>query len=119
LNDTGVFDESYNISVAEMDFGAIVGVVQVRGCIHKDPRYRISDPLVLEAWPWLHNHEHAEGPVCWILEDAFRFTTPIPYRGQQGLFDVQAGIVAAGLSERWNRGDSGPPSGRRSCCESF
>jgi hypothetical protein len=92
LDDTGTFDEAYNIPLAAMQFGAIVGIVQVRGCIYK-PRYRFTDPLILEAWSWLQNHEHAEGPYCWILEDVRRFKNPIPYRGQQGLYDVAANIV--------------------------
>jgi len=98
LDETEKFDESYNIPLAEMDFGKIVGVVQLRGCIHLQRGGRF-DPLIIEAWPWLDDHEHAEGPVCFILEDAFRFSQPIPYRGLPGLFDIPAGIVAVGLSE--------------------
>jgi hypothetical protein len=87
------------IPLTEMDFGKIVGMVQLRGCLHKNLHSPIRDPVVLEAWPWLATHEHAEGRYCWILEDAFRFSQPVAYRGQQGLFDIPAGIVAAGLSE--------------------
>lgn len=102
LDDSGTFDESYNIPLASMQFGAILGVVQIQGCIHGPAMCRPCrdfDPWVLEAWPWLANHEHAEGPYCWILEDAYRFSTPIAFRGHLGLFDVPAGLVAVGLSE--------------------
>jgi hypothetical protein len=81
-----------------MDYGTIIGVVQVRGCIAFHPGKRL-DPVVLEAWPWLDGHVHCEGPFCWILEDAYRFAQPVAFRGMQGIFDVPAGLVAVGLSE--------------------
>ncbi|MGA2035791.1 MAG: ASCH domain-containing protein [Thermoguttaceae bacterium] len=87
-----------HIPLAEMVFGAVVGLVQLRGCIRWHGGIR-CDPLIVEAWPWLPTHEHAEGPYCWILEDIFRFSEPIPFRGQQGLFDVPAALVAIGLRE--------------------
>jgi ASCH domain len=34
----------------------------------------------------------AEGPRCWITEDP-RPIEPVPYRGQQGFFDVPADLV--------------------------
>ena len=90
--------QSYSPLPDRMDYGAIIGIVQVRGCIEFRRGKRL-DPLVLEAWPWLADHIHCEGPYCWILEDAFRFQEPVPYRGMQGIFDMPAGLVAAGLSE--------------------
>jgi hypothetical protein len=98
LDPTGTYDEHYGIFLTEMQFGFVVGVCQVRGCIHKNLRSPIRDRLVLEAWPWLADHEHAEGPYCWILEDARRFEHPIPLRGQPGLFDVPARVVEGVLS---------------------
>jgi hypothetical protein len=90
--------DNYGIGLAEMDFGAVVGVAQVRGCIAFHPGKRL-DPLVLEAWPWLDGHVHCEGPYCWILEDVFRFQSPVPFRGFQGIFHVPNDLVAAGLLE--------------------
>jgi hypothetical protein len=92
----GLRDETYEIPLADMDFGAIVGVAQLRACIHKN---FLLHPTVRKAWPWLPTHEHAEGPFCWILEHVFRFSAPIPYRGARGLFDIPAAVVAVGLSE--------------------
>lgn len=65
----------------DMPFGAVVGVVRVVACLDYEakwgPEYRA-----------LHNHEHANGPWCWVLEDVRRFRAPIPYRGSQGLWVV-------------------------------
>ena len=90
--------ESYSPLPEPMDFGAIVGVCQLRGCIRFRPLRKL-DPVILEAWPWLDGHPHCEGPYCWILEDVFPFQEPVPYRGMQGIFDVPAGLVATGLSQ--------------------
>jgi hypothetical protein len=90
--------DNYGILIDEMAFGAVVGVAQLRGCIRYRPLRKL-DPAVLEAWPWLENHEHCEGPYCWILEDVFRFPTIVPHRGMPGVFDVPAGLVATGLSQ--------------------
>jgi hypothetical protein len=98
LDDQKLFDEFYNIPLAQMQFGFIIGVAQLRGCIHWNRGIR-PYPVIMEAWPWLPNHEHTEGPFCWILEDAFRFSVPVPWRGFPGLFDVPSGQVAVGLSE--------------------
>jgi activating signal cointegrator 1 len=107
LDPEGKTDETYGIPLAEMQFGAVVGVVRVRRCIR--PRRGVSplsgeqrwrfDAAILAAWPWLARHEHVEGPYCFILEDAFRFSRPVPFKGRLGLFDVPANLVAAGLSE--------------------
>jgi activating signal cointegrator 1 len=95
----GLQDETYDIPLAEMDFGAIVGVCQVLGCVQVTPGLDAETRAALETWPWLATHEHTEGPWCWVLERAYRFSRPIPYRGQQGLFEVPAGVAALGLSE--------------------
>ena len=90
--------DNYGIPREAMAFGAVVGVAQLRGCI-RCRTARGFDSAVLEAWPWLDGHEHAEGPYCWILEDVFRFAEPVPYRGMPGIFDIPAGLVAIGLSQ--------------------
>jgi len=90
--------DSYKPLPAHMDYGVVIGVVQLRGCI----RFRRRIPLhavILEAWPWLDGHPHCMGPYCWILEDAFRFPHPVPFPGRQRLFDVPSGLVATGLSQ--------------------
>jgi hypothetical protein len=96
LDDKGAADEMYEIPLNEMNFGAVVGIAQLRGCI-SFWRDRPVDPVVLEAWPWFAGHKHTEGPWCWILERARRFSRPFPYRGQQGLFDIPVILSEHGL----------------------
>lgn len=77
----------------DMAFGAIVGQCVVEGC--RELRdIRPPTICILNRWPWLAEHEHTEGPWCWILGSVRRFQTPIPYRGQQGLFDIPDHVVA-------------------------
>ncbi len=64
-----------------LEFGALVGMVTVAGC------YRLEelggdDPF-------------AEGPYCWLLEEAIAFPEPIPYKGQLMLFDVAEEVLEA------------------------
>jgi hypothetical protein len=61
----------------EMDFGALVGVVEVVGCV----------PLAeVEGDPF------AIGPWCWLLRRA-RPIRAVPFRGQVGLFGVPDQLV--------------------------
>jgi hypothetical protein len=79
-----------------MPYGAIIGRVDVVGCVQKD---RLGfRRTVLERYPWLQDHVHAEGPYCIILENPVRFGTPIPYRGQQGLFEVPDDVVGRNVT---------------------
>jgi hypothetical protein len=45
-------------------------------------------------YPWLRDHEHANGPWCWILANIKRIT-PVSYRGAQKLFDIDASLFEA------------------------
>jgi hypothetical protein len=60
-----------------LDFGALVGVVGVVGCV----------PLAeVEGDPF------AVGPWCWLLARARRIR-PVPFKGQVGLFNVPDQLV--------------------------
>lgn len=75
--------------VSAMAFGAIVAVVDVVACLPK------SALMKAERWgKWAHlfDHEHAEGPWCFVLENVRRLPTPIPSRGAQGLWSVPVEI---------------------------
>lgn len=65
-----------------LTYGALVGVCTLVACLD----------LYAATWPdpysHLKNHEHANGPWCWILENIRRFNTPIPCRGSLGLWNV-------------------------------
>ncbi len=99
--------DNYGLDVDEMVFGAIIGKVDMAGCtkieVIRDPtdqRVRLGlkiDPAALRKWPWLADHEHAHGTYGLICLNPVRFKEPIPYRGQQGFFEVPAEVVEAQL----------------------
>lgn len=60
----------------DMVFGAVVAIAELVDCV------RLED-----LPPHLRDHPHANGPWCWVLGDVRR-VVPVPYRGQQGLFDI-------------------------------
>lgn len=88
-------------------FGEIVGIVEVIDCvaikINSDSSTRSFPLEVVIRYPWIVRHVHAEGPFCIVLDNALRFATPIPFKGKQGLFNVDDAIVADALNEcGWN-----------------
>jgi hypothetical protein len=95
----------------DMPFGAIVGVALVVDCVPATPTFdhrRLRNGLVAPAWakrqfPWLARHPHVEGPRCLVLAasdgrpTALKFKQPIPYSGQQGMFEVPDDVVSEQL----------------------
>jgi hypothetical protein len=69
----------------DMPMGKIVGRVDVVGCQSIRSIRNAPDRSPIG---WMKQHVHAEGPQCFILRRPRRLLTPIPYRGQQGLFDI-------------------------------
>jgi hypothetical protein len=69
----------------QMPFGAIVGQVDLT---HVFWINNIRAGAVPDELAWLHTHQHATGPLCLVLSNPQRFLEPIPYRGQQSIFDV-------------------------------
>lgn len=43
----------------------------------------------VRTWRAIREHEHAEGAVCWILEDVRKLKEPIPCNGAQGLWNFE------------------------------
>lgn len=60
--------------------GAIVGVVDVDTML-------TASAITGPARRW------ASGPWCWVLKNPRAFAEPIPFRGQQSLFDVPGELV--------------------------
>lgn len=85
LADVDGIDIKYQIPVADMAFGAVVAIATLADCIHFD---RIQMDHIARKYPWLKDHEHTNGPWCWVLEDVKRLAEPVPARGQQGLFEL-------------------------------
>lgn len=77
-----------------MVFGAVLAIADLVACLH----------LHGQAWPiryrQLQNHEHANGPWCWILENVQRLNEPIRCRGAQGLWEAPKSVITliAGVS---------------------
>jgi len=74
-------------------------------------REALPQELVNSGWNLNHmwsvlNHEHTEGPWCWLLSDVVQLAEPVPARGQQGLWEWHES------SERERRG-SGNWRGRQ------
>lgn len=68
-----------------MSFGAIVGHAYLVDCLHID---KIEAGDHDARYPWLRSHPHANGTWCWVLDCVVRFEKPIPWKGAQGLFEV-------------------------------
>lgn len=45
-------------------------------------------------YPWLADHQHAEGPYCLLLDNVRRFEQPIPARGMLGLWEFDGALPA-------------------------
>jgi hypothetical protein len=88
----------------DMAFGAVVAVAQLVAClplhftrveVERQGNVTMSE---FTGWPEpyraLQANEHANGPWCWVLEDVVRLPVPIPCRGMQGLWDVDARLEA-------------------------
>lgn len=102
LDDTGTFDATYDMPLAAMTFGAIIGVVDLVDCFAVDHRYWHTPEIpreMLDRHPWLKNHRHVEGRFCFVLQDCRRFETPITFRGAQGIFNVPDEIVSEELQK--------------------
>lgn len=85
--------ENYGIPLAQMPFGAVVAVAKLANCVKVEA---IRAGRYDDIYPWAKDHEHAEGPWCWILENVSPIG-PWPWRGAQGLYDideVELGMVA-------------------------
>ena len=60
LSEDGMRDEDYGLPLAAMSFGAVVGVADLVACLPIDEIRRGDHDA---RFPWLREHEHAEGPL--------------------------------------------------------
>ncbi len=95
LSHDGKSDRRYDLPIDQLQFGMIVGICDLVGCVEL---LDAGKPHIHKQWPWLLQHKHASGPVLWIVENALRFVEPIPWRGEQGLFDVPDNVVRDAIS---------------------
>lgn len=79
-----------------MVFGAVVATVDLIECLHVRSIFADWDgggfysghhPNLPPHLHWLVEHEHTEGPWCFVLADVQKIE-PVPWKGQQGFFDI-------------------------------
>ena len=102
LSDDGTRDEYYDLPLADMAFGAVVGVADLVACLPIEEIRRGDHDA---RFPWLRDHEHAEGPFCFVLENVRRIE-PVPFKGAQGFFFVPDSVRA--IEEEMRRKQSAP-----------
>lgn len=73
-------------------FGAVVATADLVACLPLI--YPADGPNWPDPWKALAEHEHANGPWCWVLANVKRLPAPIPARGAQGLWDWNNAEVA-------------------------
>lgn len=84
LSDDGTRDESYGIPLASMAFGAVVAIARLVDCLHIA---RVRHGEFDTQYPQIRTHDHTNGPWCWVLANISPIG-PWPWRGSQGLFDI-------------------------------
>jgi hypothetical protein len=86
------YDVPSGIYLDAMDFGAIIGTVDMIDCLHID---EIESGACDERYDWIRAHAHSNGPWCHVYANARRLPKPIPYRGKQGFFNVPGELLEA------------------------
>lgn len=93
----------WNCAGYPLEFGMIVGSAFLYDCVSVNvlrPGDEVLTPLQAAIQrsqfrenPWLRDHVHVVGRFCWILREVRRFTEPLPWKGQQGFFEVPNSAV--------------------------
>ena len=78
-------DRNSGLWLSDMVFGAVVAQVDVIDCLQSDDILRGAHD---EQYPWIRAHSHVQGPWCWVLGNVRRIEPAVPWRGAQGLFDI-------------------------------
>lgn len=79
------FDASYDLPLSVMTFGAVVAIAKLVLCASVES---IQSGKYNDIHPWAREHQHANGPWCFVLADVKPLERPIPWRGAQGFFDI-------------------------------
>ena len=75
--------------LAEYPTGCVVAVCQLTACFRLADLDRLGERLASVGLTieQVRQHEHAEGPWCWLLQEVRRLEEPVPCRGAQGLWE--------------------------------
>ncbi len=93
VNEAEQIEDDYEIPLKDMAFGAFVARARLADCV------RYEDGHARRRYPWLAMHQHASGPWCWILADIERLEHPVPWRGAQGLWEIDDADLERALRE--------------------
>lgn len=98
-----VFDiaHQYEIDPSALSFGKIVAVAEMVDCVqlvNVDIRHYRQRTWRLPEWaekkyPWMNEHEHTEGPFCFVLENIRRLKSPILFTGSLGMKPIDPGLI--------------------------
>jgi hypothetical protein len=72
-----------------LEFGAIIALAEMVDCLEA---VKIRAGLYDERYPQLRDHEHVEGPWCFLLKNARRLTKPISCSGALGFWRITSEI---------------------------
>lgn len=85
-------EEAAAAAGAPLVFGAIVAVCTLDDCLRVED---IEAGKFDERYPQLRTRAHCYGPWCWVLTNVRPLAAPVPWRGAQGLFDVDDTAIGA------------------------
>lgn len=71
--------------VDSLHFGKVVGIAVLLDCL---PVEEIRAGTHDAQYPWIRAHPFVEGPWCWVLAERPTHIGPWPFKGAQGLFDI-------------------------------
>lgn len=72
--------------------GGVVAIAWLSACVGP------FDPIP-DALAWVPGHRHASGPSCWVLDAVAPLPTPVPCRGQQGIWQLPPKVATACLEQ--------------------
>lgn len=78
-------DRLAGFNLDKIPTGAIIGQVTVTGCYPSERAAKLADDYALAMG------NYGPGRYAWEMHDPVLFDVPVPYRGQQGFFDVPRG----------------------------
>ncbi len=87
LHDMVKLDEQFNFISHSLPLGAIVAVVNLTGC------ERTEDLVQKISGQEESFGDYSAGRYGWVTQLRYALPEPIPFRGQQGLFDIDAKLV--------------------------
>jgi len=88
--------DDYNIPACDLALGVVIAVADMLDCIELGcgPAGLLVPEWAREKYPWLRDHEHTEGPFCFVLDKVRRLREPLPWRGAQGPFNIPDELIA-------------------------